>query len=465
MRKSLAGQTEHATQTRAAGDPGGHQISEIQSKRAARKKSAGHRRSDAQRSLAGDAPDHVTAEAQTGTVEGDPIADQPRDDAQKDRVGNGADLGHVAREAHVQAAEIRATIAEVVSEARKNAFAIRSRMRTRQSMLSYISRVYFGYHTGLKETERTKAISAAEKLIKAIEKGGTSHPSAMIVRATGDAAKPWEEIERETEKLLVKLARNLPAYAWVKQVRGFGALSFARIIAETGDLSGYDNPAKVWKRLGLAVIDGRAQRRTRDKEGAAEQGYSPRRRAVAYVAFEPVIKAQSVRKESGGQLPSEAHGSSAAGDVSGQEALEDQSSAAAASAVGAGQMLAETQAIPAGPYRQMYDRKKAEYLARVEAGEEGWSKLRAHRAAMRYASKALYRDLWIAWRKDVAGHGGAEAQMADAGDGARDGQRNIEAQMRTAVPGAPIPCLPKQAEKAQRGDGRAKGTGGSLGRS
>ena len=63
-----------------------------------------------------------------------------------------------------------------------------------------------------------------------------------------------------------------------------------------------DNPSrKVWKRLGLAVFDGRAQRRTRDAEKAVEQGYSPRRRSVSWVAFHSVYLAQSARKDPGGQ--------------------------------------------------------------------------------------------------------------------------------------------------------------------
>jgi len=57
---------------------------------------------------------------------------------------------------------------------------------------------------------------------------------------------------------MAKLARKLPAYAWVKGVRGVGDVSFARIIAETGDLSAYETPGKIWKRMGLAVFDGHA---------------------------------------------------------------------------------------------------------------------------------------------------------------------------------------------------------------
>ena len=196
---------------------------------------------------------------------------------------------------------------------------------------------------------------------------------------------------------MAKLAKQLPAYEWVKGVRGFGDLSFARIIAETGDLSGYANPGKVWKRLGLAVFDGRAQRRTRDAEKAVEQGYSPRRRSTSWVSFHGVYLAQSARKESGGQQELETHVNNAAGGV-GQPAYETHGAAADSVGDGAGHAFGETHAgiVPA-PIVLLYDAKKVEYLERVAAGEAGWTKLRADRAAKRYAEKRLLRDLWIAW--------------------------------------------------------------------
>lgn len=83
------------------------------------------------------------------------------------------------------------------------------------------------------------------------------------------------------ERRLEKLAKQLPIYPWAADVRGFGALGLAQIVGECGDLWNYANPAKVWKRLGLAVLDGERQQR---KSGATAivHGYSPRRRSIMW---------------------------------------------------------------------------------------------------------------------------------------------------------------------------------------
>lgn len=91
-----------------------------------------------------------------------------------------------------------------------------------------------------------------------------------------NARKPYE-------KRLERLAKELPAWAWVEGVRGFGAMGFAQIVAECGDLNNYANPAKLWKRMGLAVMpDGTRQRKVAGEEAIAH-GYSPQRRSLVYV--------------------------------------------------------------------------------------------------------------------------------------------------------------------------------------
>lgn len=98
------------------------------------------------------------------------------------------------------------------------------------------------------------------------------------------------------EKNMKKLARELPVWAWTESINGMGELGLAQIIAETGDLCNYTNPAKVWKRMGLAVINGKSQRRVKG-EGALEQGYSPRRRAIMFVIGDSMIKKQNLYRE------------------------------------------------------------------------------------------------------------------------------------------------------------------------
>lgn len=137
-----------------------------------------------------------------------------------------------------------------------------------------------------------------------------------------------------------KIAAKMHVAGWVAQQRGFGLKSFAEVIAETGDLDAYDNPAKVWKRMGLAVgDDGKGQRRQRGAAGVLA-GFSPRRRALMHVIGECLIK------------------------------LND------------------------GIYRQSYDERKAYELAR----DPEMKPIHAHKRAMRFMEKRLLRDLWRAWR-------------------------------------------------------------------
>lgn len=92
------------------------------------------------------------------------------------------------------------------------------------------------------------------------------------------------------EREMIRVASGLPLADWVKQVRGLGMLGFAQIMAEAGDLSNYAGPAKLWKRFGVAVINGEGQRRHKDKELAALHGFSPSRRAVLAVIGDSMVK-------------------------------------------------------------------------------------------------------------------------------------------------------------------------------
>lgn len=165
--------------------------------------------------------------------------------------------------------------------------------------------------------------------------------AVIATRARYCAARDFTEQQRKAcQKELLKAAKQLPAAAWVQSVRGFGMPSFAAVVGEAGDLGSYDSVAKLWKRMGLAVIDGKAQRRVSDAAEAARHGYNPRRRSEMHVVGECILKA-------------------------------------------------------GGPYREVYDQRKAYEAERDPA----MSKIHAHRRAMRYVEKRLLRDLWRAWRQ------------------------------------------------------------------
>lgn len=95
------------------------------------------------------------------------------------------------------------------------------------------------------------------------------------------------------EKRLKKMGAQLPIWeAWGKSINGFGEMGLAQIVGECGDLSNYENPAKLWKRMGLAVIDGERQQRKAGQEGITH-GYSPRRRSVMWNIGEALFKHQN----------------------------------------------------------------------------------------------------------------------------------------------------------------------------
>lgn len=161
-------------------------------------------------------------------------------------------------------------------------------------------------------------------------------------------------IERELEKL----ARRLPIAPWAKTVTGLGWGSIAAIVGEAGDLSQYPSVAGVWKRMGLAVIDGDGrQRKVANADAALIHGYSPERRSVVWVMADSMSKHQRtwLDKETGEVRK------------------------------------------PAGVYGEVLEREKEKALA------AGCNNLHAERRGKRHMSKAVIKDMTLAWREAV-GH-------------------------------------------------------------
>lgn len=175
--------------------------------------------------------------------------------------------------------------------------------------------------------------------------GKGEHPLADVALAAifplTEARDGIEQHRKLVEKRLALLARSLSVAPWVEGVRGFGIASLAAIIGEAGDLANYSNPAKLWKRMGLAVMpDGTRQRRIGGIE-ALEHGYSPARRSVAWNIGACLLKQGST-------------------------------------------------------YKALYNTRKVVELGRVE------TKGHAHNRAQRYIEKRLLRDLWRAWRREAS---------------------------------------------------------------
>lgn len=169
----------------------------------------------------------------------------------------------------------------------------------------------------------------------------TKADEQMVVttRARFFAIRASIEAERKAcQKELLALVKPLPIMAWAKDVKGLGIASVAAIIGEAGDLANYANPGKLWKRMGLAVIDGKSQGKRTNAEEALRHGYSPQRRSEMHVVGDCMVRA-------------------------------------------------------GGPYADLYRARKA-----VEMEREGITKMHAHKRALRYIEKRLLREMWQVWR-------------------------------------------------------------------
>jgi hypothetical protein len=185
---------------------------------------------------------------------------------------------------------------------------------------------------------------------------------AAHIDAVLAAREPFENVEKAQIKIMEAAIQKLPIWtAWAKDVRGLGAKSLAVLIGETGDLSGYPSHSHVWKRCGLAVIDGNRQgglSKGASKDDWIEHGYNRQRRSMIWVIGDTMIKAQ-VRKVK---------------DSEGKDTGERES---------------------IGPYGEAYLARKKYELER----DPEMQPIKAHRRAQRYMEKRLLKHLWQAWRR------------------------------------------------------------------
>src|SRR5260221_201728 len=190
------------------------------------------------------------------------------------------------------------TLARLIAE-------IRETNRAREDMLRADNKLILQ----IKAIRRRLAAAAGDQLVNdtrvhvvpgAASSAEGDHPSCVTPLAPvslADLSTMYLEESRAVlhshrltfERQLAKLAKQLPVWPWVESIRGFGALGLAQIIGECGNLWNYDGPAKVWKRMGLAVIEGERQQRKKNVI-AITHGYSPRRRSLMYVMGDSLIK-------------------------------------------------------------------------------------------------------------------------------------------------------------------------------
>jgi hypothetical protein len=174
-----------------------------------------------------------------------------------------------------------------------------------------------------------------------------------------------EQQERAVNGQLERLGKQHLMADWIAECPGLGYGGFARIVGVTGDFMRFGNVAKVWKYMGMHVEDGHAPKRQRGVKG----DWSPQGRVVAHQIGDSIVK------------------------------------------------------LGHGRYREVYDAKKAAYLARPRLGDSGCpmgqihkdkngkvipcfsdqsggtTSAHVHNAAMRAAVKELLKDLWVEWHR------------------------------------------------------------------
>lgn len=263
-------------------------------------------------------------------------------------------------------------VASIKQFHRRRCFAMEQRKRMDLALGSYL-RLQLGWRKDLPEAERKAIAKAASDLMD------DPDTEDNVIIGTRMAREPFETLEKTALKHMEKLAEQLPIWeSFGKAVRGFGAASLAVIVAEAGDLANYATEAKLWKRMGLAVMDGVRQgglSKNAKAEEWIEHGYNKQRRSRMWNIGETLFKAQ-VRQVK---------------DADGKDTGER---------------------VAFGPYGESYLRRR---LLTQQTHPEWWvdkdgvpkldPKTRrpmsdhGNNDARRYMEKRLLRDLWRAWRR------------------------------------------------------------------
>ncbi len=270
----------------------------------------------------------------------------------------GADTGHPA----VALSDIIAEIRELQSQRR---FCIKSQSRCDRSVESFIARG-FGYTTDLDAKARVAMFAKAAEFRRKVEKDGggqsctaqsgqrDSAPAIPLILLSAQSRRSWDAYRKQIEAQMRTLAKTLPVWPWADNVRGLGELGVAIIIGEAGDPANYPRVECLWKRLGLAVIDGERQQRKSGAEAAAAHGFNPSRRAEIWTIGDSLFRSQW----RGAKDDAPAH--------------------------------------PLGPYGAVYAKRKA-----ATEGRDGWSLGRRDADARRVMTKALIEDFWKAWKSNT----------------------------------------------------------------
>lgn len=272
------------------------------------------------------------------------------------------DEGHTSADAHQSCA--------LVGEPLAHQGQIRSDDRSSSALVGEITAVYRRYEDLRRARQRVElqAMATCRTLCGGDKVAGMK----LYKRPTVEVAawlEPYDQMIavadlriKEYEKLLTKLGKQLPVAAWADTVPGLSHRFLAAIVGECGIGPGeFKSVSALWKRMGMAVINGGRQRRVTG-DAAIEHGYVARRRALMWNIGDQVAVRQGVRN------PKDEEGK-------------------------------PTGAVAINEWGALYLERKAYELAReVEPGKP-MTPMHAHNRAKRYVEKRLLRSLWQEWRR------------------------------------------------------------------
>lgn len=177
--------------------------------------------------------------------------------------------------------------------------------------------------------------------VSALERGADNGHGPQLLIAEKWAER-FAQIEVELDTDIAKEVANYPIYEYVSEVKGIGPMLAAKMIAMI-DIGNSPTISALWRYSGYAVIDGERERPVKGEK----LHYNKRLKSTLYLIGSSFLKCSS-------------------------------------------------------PYRSIYDSAKEYYVANRtnrQDGEEDWTKLHIHRAAMRKMVKIFLSHLWVTWRQ------------------------------------------------------------------
>lgn len=267
-------------------------------------------------------------------------------------------------------------LAPIIAEIRywhlQRVYAMETRKRETLRLGAFL-RTQLGWSRALSAAENAKIRKSAADLIVLGEKIAKGKATGIgdfifgqwgpVILASIHGRAHWDAIELAATKEMEILAASLPVWTeFGEGVRGFGARSLAVIVGEAGDIGSYASVAKLWKRMGLAVMNGVRQgglRKTASADEWIAHGYNAKRRSYMFVIGDVLVKSKGEYREV----------------YLARKAYEREQ--------------AELRGLTIAPAAKIPSARKHEFIS------DG----HIHKRTQRYMEKRLLKHLWQAWRR------------------------------------------------------------------